>query len=320
MKVFVAGGTGVIGRSLLPLLIGHGHEVTALTRSPEGAERIRQLGAEPAVCDVFDRRRLGEWVVKAEPEVVIHQLTAIPKRLNPRRIRKELAQTNRLRTEGTQILMEAAQAAGVTRFIAQSIAFAYAPEGEALTKEEERLYLDAPASFVEIMQAVDSLERTVVQASGIESFVLRYGYFQGPGTVYAEDGTFAADVRRRRVPVVGEGTGVFSFIHVDDAASATVAALTATEPGTYNIVDDEPAALREWLPRYAKWLGAPAPYRIPRFIGALAAGPYAIYLMVQQRGVSNEKARKLLSWQPKYRNWQGGFRPVSDVVGDRPTA
>ena len=307
MKVFVAGGTGVIGRSLLPLLLAHGHEVTALTRSSQGADRIRELGADPVVCDVFDRRRLGESVINAEPEVVIHQLTAIPKRLNPRRIRKELAQTNRLRTEGTRILMEAAQAAGASRFIAQSIAFAYAPEGDTLAEEEERLYLDAPASFVEIIQAVDSLEKTVLEASGIEGFVLRYGYFYGPGTVYAEDGTFAADVRRRRVPVVGEGMGVFSFVHVDDAASATVAALTAREPGIYNIVDNEPVALQEWLPGYSTILGAPAPYRIPRFIGALVAGPYAIYLMIQQRGVSNEKAKTLLSWHPKYRSWREGF-------------
>jgi nucleoside-diphosphate-sugar epimerase len=309
MKVFVAGGTGVIGRSLLPSLLGHGHEVTALTRSPEGANFIRQLGAEPVVCDVFDRRKLGESVIHAEPEVVIHQLTAIPKRLNPRRIRKELARTNRLRTEGTQILVEAAQAAGARRFIAQSIAFAYAPEGEALATEEERLYLDAPASFVEIIQAVDSLEKTVLKASGIEGFLLRFGYFYGPGTTYAGDGTFAADVRRRRVPIVGEGTGVFSFIHVEDAAAATVAALAAREPGIYNIVDDEPVPFREWLPGYATILQAPAPYRIPRFIGALVAGPYAIYLMIQQRGVSNQKARTRLSWHPQHKNWREGFKP-----------
>ena len=308
MKVFLAGSTGVIGRRLLPLLIRSGHEVTAMTRSQDHTNQIRKYGGKPVVCNVFDKEKLYEAVVAAKPDVLIHQLTNIPKRLNLRRVNKELAATNRLRAEGTRILLEAARLASARRFIAQSVAFAYGPSRQSKAGEEEPLYLDCPSAVADLVQAISKLESAVLVVPGIPGIVLRYGYFYGPGTIYATDGSFAEDVRRRRIPIVGTGQGVFSFIHVDDAAAATVIALDRGEPGIYNIVDDEPAPLVKWLPWYADLLNAPPPFRVPKFIGRLGAGPYGSYLMTEQRGASNDKAKKHLGWTPRFSTWRDGFR------------
>ena len=278
-----------------------------MTRSQDRVEQIRAHGAEPVVCDAFDRGRLREAVVAAKPDVLIHQLTNIPKRLNPRRVKKELAKTNRLRTEATHNLVEAAKSAGARRFIAQSIAFSYAPTAASLATEEDPLYRDTPAG-AEMVDAIRILERTVLGTSGIDGVILRYGYFYGPGTIYAADGSFAEGVRRRRIPIVGDGGGVFSFVHVDDAAAATAVTLGHGKPGIYNIVDDEPTAVRQWLPWYAELLEAPRPFRVPKFIGRLGAGPYGNYLMTEQRGASNGKAKKMLGWEPNYTSWRDGFR------------
>ncbi len=310
MKVFLAGATGVIGRPLTAQLLAANHEVVVMTRSDQRAAKLRHQGATPVVCDAFDRVNLHRCVENARPDVVIHQLTALPKRIDPRKIKAQLAQTNRLRGEGTRSLFDAALAAGAKRFLAQSIAFAYSPSGNGLKTEDDALYETPPASFADVIDAVRRLEETTLSNADLPGVVLRYGFFYGPGTVYASDGSFAEDVRRRRVPIVGKGTGVFSFIHVEDAAAATMAALDNGEPGIYNIVDNEPAPVAEWLPVYAESLSALRPRHVPRWLARLVVGPYATYLMCDQRGASNAKARRLLGWSPHYSTWRTGFARI----------
>jgi nucleoside-diphosphate-sugar epimerase len=307
MRVFVAGASGAIGRPLVPQLITAGHEVTGTTRSEERAEAIRAAGARAAVCDAFDAGALRAAVVEAAPEVVVHQLTALPDRFDPRN--KEIyAPTNRLRAEGTRTLLEAARAAGARRLVCQSIAFAYAPGRQPeVMNEDARLALGAPPPFGDGIRVIDEMERAAVGADGLEGLVLRYGWFYGPGTYYADDGSIAQDVRRRRFPVIGKGTGLYSFVHVDDAASATVAAVERGAPGIYNVVDDDPAPQREWLPAYAEAIGARKPLRVPVWVARLVVGKIATVASVQP-GASNAKAKRELGWEPRWRSWREGFR------------
>lgn len=307
MRIFLAGATGAIGRPLLRRLVEAGHEVSAMTRVAERGEALRAAGARAVVCDVFDPDGLRRAAQEARPEAVVHQLTAIPTRIDPRRVAQDIEPTNRLRTEGTRNLAAAAVAAGARRFLAQSVAFAYAPDGSALRSESDPLFLEAPPRFQAMVRAVAELEQTTLGTAELEGIVLRYGFFYGPGTVYARDGSFAEDVRRRRVPILGGGDGVFSFIHVEDAAAATVAALEGGAPGVYNVVDDEPAPVRNWLPYYAGLLGAKRPLRVPAWVGRVAAGPYAVYLMSQLPGASGEKVRRALGWSPRVPSWREGF-------------
>ncbi len=279
-----------------------------MTRSLSRAEEVRARGVQPVIADALDAARLRDAVMKATPEVVINQLTNIPRRLNPRRIKVEMAETNRLRMEATRTLVEAAQAAGAHRVISQSSAFVYDPKGAGLATEDEPIHHGAPKAFSDMVRAIDASEHAVLAAKGVAGMVLRYGYFYGPGTIYAANGTFAKDVRRRRVPIVGDGEGVCSFVHVDDAAAATLLALEHGEPGAYNVVDDDPAAVRVWLPTYAQLLGAARPFRVPKLVGWMGAGDYGLYFMTQQKGASNEKAKKLLRWEPRYPSWREGFR------------
>jgi len=305
MRVFVAGASGVIGRPLVAELVRAKHVVVGMTRSESAAAAIRAAGAESVVCDVFDRDALARAVAAAAPDAIVHELTAIPARVDPRRVERDLAATNRLRTEGTRNLIDAAASVkSVRRFVAQSIAFAYEP-GPTLRVESDPLFQAPPPAFAPIIAAVRSVETQVGALP--HGVVLRYGYFYGPGTAYAADGSFAADVRRRRVPIAGAGSGVFSFIHVEDAAAATCAALESSATGTFNIVDDEPAPLRDWLPEYAKTIGAPKPWRVPGFLARLAAGPYGAYLLLHQPGASNAKAKRELSWAPRRASWRQGF-------------
>ena len=241
------------------------------------------------------------------PEVVISQLTRLPREYNPRKI--DYGPTNRARAEGGHNLIEAARAAGVRRFITQSIAFIYAPEGGMIKDEEARPWTDAPEPFGSGAASMLEHEREATQTPGLEGVVLRYGQFYGPGTYYAPDGNIAEQVRRRRFPIVGRGEGMFSFIHIDDAASATVASLERGAPGIYNVVDDEPAPLREWLPVYAEALGARRPRRVPTcsWLGS-SAGPFAAAFATQLRGASNAKAKRELGWEPRYPSWRHGFR------------
>jgi nucleoside-diphosphate-sugar epimerase len=307
MRVFVAGASGAIGRPLLPQLIAAGHEVTGTTRSEESAKAIRATGARAAICDALDAEAVHAAVTEAAPEVVVHQLTALPHRFDPRD--KEIyAATNRLRSEGTRTLLDAARAAGARRMICQSIAFAYAPGPQAEVKDEDApLALGAPAPFGDGVRAVDEMERAVVGAEGLEGVVLRYGWFYGPGTYYADDGSMAEDVRKRRFPVIGKGTGLFSFVHVDDAASATVAAVERGAPGVYNVVDDDPAPQREWLPVYAEAIGAKKPLRVPVWVARLVVGKIATVASVQP-GAANAKAKRELGWEPRWPSWRQGFR------------
>jgi nucleoside-diphosphate-sugar epimerase len=302
MRIIVAGASGAIGRQLVPMLAEAGHTVAGLTRSESKTSVIEAAGAEPIVADVLDAEAVKAAVRAARPEVVVHELTAIPPVVNPRRFAEEFAPTNRLRREGTRNLVAAALAAGSRRIVAQSIAQAYAPRGGWIKAELDPLYGDAPPVFRETFQAVIDLEATVLGASGLEAIVLRYGNFYGPGTAYGREGSNAELVRRQMFPIAGEGSAHWSFIHVRDAAHATVMAVSRGEPGVYNIVDDEPAAVADWLPVYAAALGAAEPPRTPP-----PRSPYGAYGMLLARGASNAKAKRLLGWAPRYATWREGF-------------
>jgi len=306
MKVFLAGASGALGRRLTPALLEAGHQVTGMTRSRESAERIRESGAEAVVCDVFDREHLTEAVGQAAPEVIVHQLTALPAAFDVRKI--DYSPTNRLRTEGTRNLIDAGAAAGASRIVSQSLAFMYAPDGGSTASEEDPVYTDAPAPFGEAVSKTQEGDRQVMEAPGMAGLVLRYGFFYGPGTYYASDGSAASETRKRRYPIAGDGAGVFSWIHVDDAAAATVAAVERGSPGIYNICDDEPAPMRDWVPLYAQALGAKRPFKVPLWVARLAVGPLAVHFATGLRGASNAKAKRELGWQPRYASWREGFR------------
>lgn len=301
MRIFIAGATGAIGRPLVPMLVEAGHHVTAITRSQAKLEGLRASGAEPIVCDVFDAERLRNVVEDARPEVLIHQLTDLPPTLDPdpARFEEQFAGNDRIRREGTANLVGAAASAGVRRIVAQSIAFVYAPVGDAVKSEDDPLFDDAPEPDRRSVEAVRALESAVMGREGIEGVVLRYGYFYGPGTFYASDGSIAEVVRRGELPIV-EGKDLTSFVHVDDAAAAAVLALEGPS-GIYNVVDDEPALQRAWLPVYAKALGAPRPPKI-------SPAPNREGADIYDRGASNAKVKRLLGWSPRYPSWRDGFR------------
>jgi 2-alkyl-3-oxoalkanoate reductase len=309
MRIFVAGATGVLGRRLVPLLVEGGHQVTAMTRTPGKAAGLRATGAEPVVADALDRDAVLRAVVAARPEVVVHQLTALAGTISFRRFDQAFALTNRLRTEGTDHLLEAARAAGTRRFVAQSFAgWPFARVGGPVKTEGDPLDPDPPAELRRTLDAIRHLESAVLGTEGIEGVVLRYGGFYGPGTSAGAGGSMLEDLRRRRFPVVGAGTGVWSFIHIDDAAAATVAAVERGAPGIYQIVDDDPAPVSAWLPALAAAVGAPPPRRVPAWMGRLVAGEHAVVLMTGARGASNAKARRELGWRPGWRSWRQGFR------------
>lgn len=306
MRVFLAGATGVIGSRLLPALVDAGHEVVGMTRSPQRAEQVRALGATPAIADALDAEAVRRAVADARPEAVINQLTALPRKIDPRRIERDFALNDRLRSEGSAILAGAAREAGATRLISQSIAFVYEPGPPGtIHRESDPLVLDPPPSFARTARAVADLERTTLQAGGV---VLRYGYFYGPGSAISGEGSMVADLRRRRMPIVARGQGVWSFVHVDDAAAATVAALTRGGAGSvYNVVDDEPAPVAQWLPALAQAVGAPRPMRVPAFVAKLAAGDYGVATMTRSQGASNELAKRELGFAPRHPSWRQGF-------------
>jgi nucleoside-diphosphate-sugar epimerase len=310
VRVFLAGATGAIGAPLLRLLVAEGHEVTCMARSPERAAAVRAAGAEAAACDALDAAAVMDAVRRARPEAVVHQLTAIPQRLDPRKIVRDFAVTDRLRTEGTRHLVAAAEAVGGARVIAQSIAFAYEPGPPGTVHgENDPLTSDPPAQFKRSAQAVAELERTVLGAGGL---VLRYGYFYGPGTSISRHGALGEEIAKRRLPIVGGGTGVWSFIHIDDAARATAAALTHGDSAAYNVVDDEPAPVAEWVPALAQALGAKPPRRVPAWLARPLAGEYGIYTMTRAQGAANTRAQQALAWVPGHASWREGFR---DALG-----
>jgi nucleoside-diphosphate-sugar epimerase len=306
MRVFVAGATGAIGRQLVPRLVARGHEVYGMTRSGSKQAMLRELGAVPVVADALDPGQVAEAVAKAGPDVIVHQLTAIGA-VDMRHMERAFAATNRLRTEGTDHLLSAGQAVGVKRFVAQSNYAMYAPTGTALKREEDPLDPSPPAELRENLAAVRHLEGAVLGARWTEGIALRYGWFYGPGTSIAPGGEQFELIRRRRFPVVGDGGAVWSFIHIADAADATVAAVERGTRGAYNIVDDDPAPVAEWLPTLARTLGAKKPLRVPRFIGRLFAGEVGVMMMCELRGASNAKAERELAWHPAHPSWRQGF-------------
>jgi nucleoside-diphosphate-sugar epimerase len=306
MRVFLAGATGVIGRRLVPMLLAEGHQVTGMTRSPQRGEALRAMGAEPILADALDPEAVGAAVGESRPDAVIHQLTSIPSRIDPRRMKRDFALNDRLRGEGTRILVDAALAAGAERIVAQSVAFAYAPGPPGtLHTESDPLFLDSPEPFQRSTRALQDLESSVLGADGL---VLRYGYFYGPGSAISRRGSVGEDVARRRFPLVGGGAGVWSLIHVDDAARATVLALTRGASGAYNIVDDEPAPVAEWLPALAQALEAPRPLRVPALLARPLAGAQGIATMTRAQGARNDLAKRELGWQAEHSSWRTGFR------------
>jgi 2-alkyl-3-oxoalkanoate reductase len=308
MRVLVAGATGVIGRPLVKQLREAGHDVVGTTRSEERAETIRKLGGEPVVVDARDTDALRRVVIEARPEVVINQLTDLPQRLDYKRAKETFGPTTELRGKVGPALAGAAAEAGARRLIAQSVCFFYASTGKRAHSEDDPL-IELPPEMpaAQGVIALEALERSTVETPGLEGVVLRYGFFYGPGSAYAADGAWAEDVRRRRFPIVGKGTGIFSYIHMDDAVSATIAALDRGT-GIYNVCDDDPATLSEWLPAYAEALGAERPRRVPVWLARLVAGKQAAGMSTTLEGASNEKAKRELGWQPKYPSWRQGFR------------
>ena len=314
MRIFVAGGTGVIGRPLVTALLGAGHEVTALARTPAKAEALRAQGAEPALADAFDIAGVREAVVGARPEVLIHQLTALPREVSIRGYFDQLETTNRLRAQTTPYFLAAAREAGARRAIFQSISFVTATEGGAVVEESAPLMDMRPA------EAVRTMERLVLGAEALEGVVLRYGFIYGPGTFYAPDGAMARLARKRQLPIVGSGEGRSSFVHVDDTVAATLLALDHGAPGVYNVTDDEPAPAREWIPELAHLVGAKPPRHVPAWIVRLVAGQAVAMLSTDLRGNANGKARAELGFDPRWPRWREGFAAVFEEAPHRAPA
>jgi nucleoside-diphosphate-sugar epimerase len=296
MKVFVAGATGALGSQLVPRLVANGHDVTGMTRTESKRDLVRSLGARPAVADGLDPDAVAQAVAEAEPEVIVHELTGLSGSFDMRHMDRTFALTNRLRTEGTDHLLAAGRAVGARRFVAQSFA--------GYTFDH-----DPPEQLRGLLDAIRYLEDAVTGIDWGEGIVLRYGGFYGPGTSLSADpqADFTAPIRKRRFPVVGSGNGVWSFIHIEDAASATVAAVEHGAPGIYQVTDDEPAPVREWLPVLARALRAKPPRHVPKWLGRLLAGEAATVMMTEVHGASNEKAKRELGWQPHYASWRQGF-------------
>jgi 2-alkyl-3-oxoalkanoate reductase len=315
VKVLVAGASGVLGRELVPQLVAGGHEVVGMTRSASKQDLVRSLGARPVVVDALDPDAVSEAVASAEPEVIVHQLTALSGPMSIRDARhpersSAFTMTNRLRTEATDHLLAAGRAVGARRFVAQSFgAFRWARTGGPVLTEADPIDLDPPAALRMALPGILHVERAVTTIEWGEGLALRYGGFYGPGTgiSLAPDAVMAAPIRKRRFPIVGDGGGVWSHVHIEDAATATAVAVERGEPGVYNVVDDEPAPVREWLPVLASALDAKPPRRIPRWLGRLLAGETATLMMTDVRGASNEKAKRELGWKLRYATWRQGF-------------
>ena len=314
MRVFLAGATGALGRRLVPQLVAAGHTVVGTTRRPDRAAGLRAAGAEPAVLDPLDAAAVTAAVAAAAPDVLVHQLTALAGMGNPRAFAREFAATNRLRTEGTDILLAAGRAAGVRRVVAQSFGgWPYARVGGPVKTEDDPLDPDPAPAARSTLAAIRHLEAAVTGYG--EGLALRYGGFYGPGTSLAPGAVHVELVRRRRFPVVGSGGGVWSFVHVDDAAAATVAAVEGGAPGVYNVGDDEPAPVREWLPVLARVLGAPPPRHVPAWVARPLLGSQGMVMMTTTRGLDNGRARRELGWAPTRATWRDGFRELA-AVGD----
>ena len=313
MKVLLAGASGALGRQLVPRLVADGHEVVGTTRTESKLALLEELGATGVVADLLDPDQVARVVAESEPEVIIHELTALNREFDIKHFDRTFEETNRLRTEATDHLLAAGRAAGVKRFIAQSYAgWPSARTGGPVKSEDDPLDPAPPEGIHQTLDAIRHVEEAVTGADWTEGIVLRYGGFYGPGTsMSAEGGSQTEVIRRRKFPVVGDGAGVWSFIHIEDAAAATAAAVTRGRPGIYNIVDDDPAPVAEWLPAAASALGAKPPRHVPRWLGRLVAGEVGAVMMTEVRGASNEKAKRELGWQPRHASWREGFAEVA---------
>lgn len=307
-RVFVAGATGAVGRRLIPALVARGYDVTAMTHSTERAAALRAAGATPVVADALQAGSMRDAVTGASPDVIVHQLTSLAGVRSYRNFDAAFAMTNRLRTEGTDNLLAAAREAGVRRFVAQSYGgWTYERSGSSLKTEEDALDPTPPRTQQRTLDAIRYLEHALATADGITAIALRYGSLYGPGTNLGPQGEFVELVRKRRLPIIGDGGGVWSFLHVDDAASAAIAAIENGEGGVYNVADDDPAPVATWLPELARLIGAKPPMHVPRWVGYLAAGEATVSMMTRVRGISNAKARHLLHWQPAFPSWREVF-------------
>ncbi len=307
MKVFVAGASGAIGQQLVPMLVAHGHEVTGMTRTPSKQALIDRLGARPVVADGLDPEAVAQAVAQAEPEVVVNELTAIDTAKFSRNLDAMFTLTNRLRTEGTDHLLAAARAVGARRFIAQSFAgWPYERTGGPVKSEDDPLAISPPKTVTQTLRGIRHLEEAVTTAEGIEGLALRYGGFYGPGTSIAvnPDGEQVTMMRKRRLPIIGDGGGIWSLVHIADAASATAAAVERGPAGVYNVADDEPAPIGVILPELAKVLGVKPPRRIPRWLGRLIGGEMIVTMSTETRGASNERAKRVLGWTPRHASWR----------------
>jgi 2-alkyl-3-oxoalkanoate reductase len=310
MKIFVAGATGALGGQLVPQLVARGHDVTGMTRTESKRDLVRSLGARPVVADALDPDAVARAVAEAEPDVIVHQLTSLSGSFDLRHFDRFFATTNRLRTEGTDHLLAAGRAVGARRFVAQSYAgWPFARVDGMVKSESDPLDPDPPQAMRSTIDAIRHLETAVTSIEWGEGVVLRYGGFYGPGTSLSQDpdADMSAAIRKRRFPVVGSGGGVLSFIHIEDAAAATVPAIEHGTRGIYQVVDDDPAPAREWLPVLASELHAKPPRRFPRWLARLVAGEAAAVMMTEGRGASNAKAKRELGWQPRYASWRQGF-------------
>jgi 2-alkyl-3-oxoalkanoate reductase len=312
MRILVAGATGAIGLNLVPQLVASGHTVVGTTRTAAKADIIRRMGAEAAIADGLDAPSIRATVLAAKPDVVIDEMTDLAAVTDLRHFDRAFATTNRLRTEGTDFLLAAAREAGVKRFIAQSFCgWTYGRGGEAIKTEADALDADPPQELRPTLEAIRYLERTVAGSTSLEGIVLRYGSFYGPDTGMLSR-AMIDQVRHRRVPLIGGGGGLWSFIHVEDAASATLAAVERGVPGNiYNIVDDEPAPVSAWLPALATLVGARPPIRVPAWLGRLFAGEHLVSMMTEVRAGSNAKAKRELGWEPAHPSWRQGFAEVA---------
>ena len=317
MRVLVAGATGVLGRQLVPLLSSVGHDVVGLARSAGRADALAEAGARLVTADALDAAALRRAVLEAEPEAVVHLLTAIPADFHPRRLDEAFRTTNRLRTEATRTLVDAAAAVGARRFVSQGVAFAYDPAGPSTATEDEPLWREPPRVAAPLVDALRELERRTADAGGL---TLRLGHLYGPGTVYDRDGAITTIVRARRLPLVGGGGALFSFTHTHDAATAVVTALDRDLAGVLNVVDDEPVPVATWLPEFARMLGAPPPRRVPTALARLAVGPWGTAWMTRLRGADNARARLSLDWRPGYPSWREGFERELGASGVRRAA
>lgn len=310
MRIFVAGGSGVIGARLLPKLAAEGHEVTVITRDRAKLELLSEH-ANAVECDVYDVQRLTEVVDAARPEVVVNQLTDLPESYTPTAMKAAYEGNDRVRRVGTANLLRAATSAGAARVVSQSVAFWYAPVGDAgrLHVESDPLYLEASAPIGDAARAVSEVEAATLGSTVFDGVVLRYGFLYGPGTWFSRSGSVARDVVRHRYPIVGKGRGVWSFVHVDDAAEATARALRGPS-GVYNVVDDDPAPMALWLTAFAEELRAPAPMRAPKLLAGLVAGRGAVRWLDALEGADNSRAKQALAWQPAHASWREGFRTL----------